>query len=326
VVQGVSGRGPLIRFVLRRLAIGIVLAWVVSVLVFIGTQILPGNAATALLGKYATPSAVAALKAQLHLNESGIHQYWSWISGVLQGHLGTSLTTQQSVSSEVGYRVVNTLILAGVTLIVLIPLSFMLGTVAALKPGGKLDVLISGTSLGAIAVPEFVTGTILAALLGVSLALLPPVSLVAPGADPLDTPNVLVLPVLTLVLAGLAFNVRMVRVGVIRVLDANYVTFARLNGVPNRRIMNRYVLRNALGPSIQVFALTVLWLVGGIVVTENVFQYPGLGQGIVQAVTARDIPTVQALAVGIGAFYIAVNIMADLAVVLLIPKLRTSRP
>jgi peptide/nickel transport system permease protein len=206
----------------------------------------------------------------------------------------------------------------------MIPLSLLLGVAAALRQGRAADHAISGVSLGAIAVPEFVTGTILAAFIAVSLGLLPPVSLIAPDESPFAHPDLLVLPVATLLLTGLAYNIRMVRAGVIDVMRSDYIRMARLNGIPERRVVWRHALRNALAPAIQVFALTVQWLIGGIVIVEAVFQYPGIGQGLVQAVAARDIPVVQAVALYIAIIIIFINIIADIVVIMLIPKMRTN--
>ena len=179
-------------------------------------------------------------------------------------------------------------------------------------------------SLALIALPEFVTGTLLVAFIAVALKLLPPTSIIASGGA-LSDPRLLVLPVLTLCLTAAPYVIRMVRSGVSEAMRADYVEMARLSGIPERRVVLRHALRNALAPTVQVFALTIQYLIGGIVIVETVFAYPGLGQGLVQAVVARDIPTVQGVAMLLAAIYIVINIAADLVVVLLIPKLRTGR-
>ena len=317
-------RHPLFSYTLGRVAIGVLLLFVVSIAVFSATQILPGNAARQILGRLATPQAVQQLAHQMGLDRSAVAQYWSWLSGMLHGRLGESLANQESVSSYIGPRFFNTLVLAACTLVILIPLSLCLGIFAGVKSGRKVDTGISALTLGMISLPEFVTGTLLAVVFGVVMKLLPPASLLAPGTDPLSQPRLLVLPVVTLLISLTAYNVRMVRAGVIEVMRTEYVESARLNGMPERRLIFRHVLRNALGPSIQVFALTVQWLVGGVVVVETVFQYPGIGAGLVSSVALRDIPVVQASAVIIAAVYIFLNVLADVVVVLLNPKLRTS--
>jgi peptide/nickel transport system permease protein len=170
-----------------------------------------------------------------------------------------------------------------------------------------------------------VVGSALILIVAIWAGLLPPISLVAPGASPLATPNVLVLPVATIVIIATGFAVRMVRAGVIDTLASEYVQMARLNGVVERRVIMRHALRNALAPTVQVLALTLQWLVGGLFIIETVFGYPGIGLGLVTAVTDHDVPYIQAVALLIAAAYIAINIAADLLVVLLVPKLRTGQ-
>jgi peptide/nickel transport system permease protein len=298
---------------------------VVSVVVFAGTEILPGDAATAILGRDATPSAVTQMRHELGLDKPVVQQYVSWIGGLLHGDLGTSLTSGLPVSDLIGSRVVNTLILAAVASLVMIPLALVLGVLAGRRPGCALDTAITWISLGMIAVPEFVTGTLLVLLFAVRLHALPAVSLLPLDGGVLDAPSVLVLPVATLVIVGVAYIIRMVRAGVVEVMASDYVQMARLNGIAERRVVLRHGLRNALAPTVQVVALTLQWLIGGLFIVETVFQYPGIGQGLVQAVIARDIPLVQAVSMIIATTYILITIVADIAVVLLVPKLRTSQ-
>ena len=296
----------------------------VSLLVFAATQVLPGNTADAILGRSATAEQKAIYTKQLGLDKPLWEQYWSWFSGVLHGDLGRSVANQQTVSSFISARLSNSLILAGATLLFLIPISVVLGAWAGVRRGRAPDHAISGISLGLIALPEFVTGSIFAAVLGVSLALVPPTSIIPIGDSPLSQPSLLVLPVLTLCLAGCAYIVRMLRAGVIESMSSDYVQAARLNGINERRVIFRHALRNSLAPTVQVVALTVQWLIGGIVVVETVFSYPGLGAGLVGAVTGRDIPVVQSVTLILAVVYIVINLVADLVVVLLVPKLRTS--
>jgi peptide/nickel transport system permease protein len=322
--ERLSVRRPLLLYVLRRVAVGALLVVIVSIIVFAATQVLPGNAAKQVLGRFATPQAVRQLEQEMGLDRSAVAQYWAWLSSMLHGHLGQSLANQQPVSTFIGPRFFNTLVLAACTLVVLVPLSLGLGVYAGIRSGGWLDHSISTVTLGMISLPEFVTGTLLAVVIGVTLGLLPPASLVPPGTDPFTQPRLLVLPVVTLLISLTAYSVRMVRAGIIEVMRSEYVQSARLNGMPERRLIMRHVLRNALGPAVQVMALTIEWLVGGVVVVETVFQYPGIGAGLVTSVSLRDIPVVQAIALIIAAFYITLNIVADVVVVLLNPKLRTA--
>jgi peptide/nickel transport system permease protein len=316
-------RHPLVAYALRRTAIAVLLIALVSVFVFAATEVLPGNAADQILGRGASAAQKAHLTRQLGLDRPILAQYGSWILGVLHGNFGHSLASGEPVSTFISGRLGNSLVLAIGALIVMIPVSVLLGTLSGIRRGRPVDHAVSGVSLGLIALPEFVSGTILAVVFGVSLALLPPTSIIPVGSSPLTDPRILILPILTLCIAGSAYIIRMLRAGVVDAMASEYVQAARLNGVPEGRVVRRHALRNALAPTVQVVALTVQWLVGGIVVTETVFAYPGLGAGLVQAVTARDIPVVQGVTVLLASFYILVNLVADIAVILLVPKLRT---
>jgi peptide/nickel transport system permease protein len=207
--------------------------------------------------------------------------------------------------------------------ILLIPLSLLFGLIAGLRAGGWQDHLISTLTMIFMALPEFVVGSILVVVFSVALAVLPPVSLLAPGATALAHPNLLVLPVLTLLAVSVAWTIRLVRVGTIEVLKMDYVQMARLQGIAERKVLRRYVLRNALAPSVQIFALSIQYLFGGVIVTESVFSYPGLGKQLVSAVQSHDDTQVQAIAIILATIYILINIFADLLVVVLVPKLRT---
>ncbi len=320
---GSSRSHPMARMILRRLGVGLLLALLASVLIFVGTEILPGNAAYAVLGRYSSPSALKAVSAQLGLDKPAYQRYLDWLGGVLRGNLGQSLTANESVSAFISGRFANSLVLAGVTMAVLIPLSVVLGLIAGVRQGRLADNLVSQPALAMIGIPDFVVGSLLAVFFGVTLHVLPPVSLVLPGTSPLSEPSILVLPAATLVLVGYAYMVRLVRAGMSDAMSSGYVEWARLNGLPERRIIVKHALRNALAPTVQTTALTLQWLIGGIFVVETVFGYPGIGQGLVQAVQARDIPTVQSVGLIIAMIYIGINIVADVIVILLIPKLRT---
>lgn len=318
-------RHPLLSYALRRAAVTVLLLLLVSILIFAATEALPGNAAAQILGHSgASVAERARLSHQLGLGRPLIQQYGTWISDLLHGDLGSSLSSHEPVTSFISARVGNSALLALAAVIVMLPVAMVLGTLAGIRRGRAADHVISGVSLGLIALPEFVSGTILAVFFGVTLAWFPPTSIIPSGGSPLSSPDLLVLPTLTLCIAGSAYIIRMLRAGVAEAMASDYVQAARLNGIPERRIIISHALRNALGPTVQVVALTVQWLVGGIVLVETVFSYPGLGAGLVQAVTARDIPLVQSLTLLIAAFYIVVNLLADIIVILLVPKIRTS--
>ena len=323
-------RHYVLRFLGRRIGGAVATLLVASMLIFWGTQMLPGDVATAILGRDATPAALSSLRVRLNLYEPLYERYFVWLGGFVRGDLGTSATQSivsgkgTSVVSLVSDRLVNTFILATVTTILMIPLGVGLGVWAGAHQRSLADHVISSASLGAVAVPEFVTGSILILVLAVWLRLFPAVSMMPVGGSVLSQPQLLVLPVATLLLAELALTIRMIRACMIEVLKTDYVAQARLDGIPERRVVYRYALRNALAPTVQVIALDIQWLVGGIVVTETVFGYPGIGQGLVQAVTSRDIPFVASVCMLIAVFYVSVNIVADLIVVFIVPKLRTA--
>jgi peptide/nickel transport system permease protein len=322
-------RRPYLRFVLRRVAAGVATLLVVSALVFVGTEVLPGDAASAVLGRNATPAELAALRAEMGLDRSAPQRYLDWLGGLVTGDLGNSAAgfaegSVRPISGEIADEVVNTLVLAGIAAAVMVPLSLLLGVLAAVRAGRPTDHAVSLTSLAVVSLPEFIIGSLLILGLFSWLGLLQPVSLIPPGESPLRYPEALVLPVLTLLGASLAASIRMVRAGMIEALGADYVQMARLNGFRERTVVRRYALRNALATSVQVLAQNVQYLVGGIIVVEYLFAYPGLGKELVDAVAIRDVREVQSVAVLIAAVYIAINIVADLLVVLLVPRLRTA--
>jgi peptide/nickel transport system permease protein len=263
----------------------------------------------------------------MQLDRPATTRYFDWLGGFVHGDLGVSAVSlaqgqRASVWHQISGPLKNSAILAAIAALFMIPLSIGLGVIGPIFPGKPVDHIISISSLAAIALPEFVTGSLLIGIFFVWLDWLPPVALVPPGGSPLDNPSELVLPVLTLLFASLAAGVRMVRAGMGEVLQTEYVQTARLNGVAERRVLWRYALRNALAPSVQVLAQNLQWLIGGIIITESVFAYPGIGTVLVNAVQNRDITVVQSVAMLIAVIYVVLNLFADLIVMLLVPKLR----
>jgi|SRR5581483_837954 len=316
---------PLAVYVVRRIVTGAGLAVVVSFLVFGATQILPGNAASSILGDKATPQAVALVTKELGLDRPIAVQYKDWIVSFAHGDLGNSFGSGFSVSKLIGIRAQNTITLALLALVLIIPVSIVIGVITGLRAGGALDHVFSVYSLVNIAIPEFVIGTLLIAVLAVRFHVFPAVSILPPDDPAISHPDLLVLPVLTLFIGAIAYNNRLVRAGVTEAMRSEYVKMARLNGLSESRVVWRHALPNALAPAVQIFASTVQWLLGGTIAVEVVFGFPGLGQGLVEAVNTRDIPVVQAIAMYIALVYIGINIVADLITVLLIPKLRTAQ-
>jgi peptide/nickel transport system permease protein len=321
-------RRPLLRFVVRRLAAAVATLFVVSILIFAGTEVLPGDAASAVLGRTASPAQLAEMQELMGLDRHPHERYLDWLGGVLTGDLGNSAAGyaaggETPIWNDIAPKVGNSLVLAGVTALIMVPLALVLGVLAAVRAGRTADHAISVGSLAIISLPEFIIGSLLILLFFSWLDVLPPVSLIPPGTSALSKPDALVLPVLTLLGASLAASIRMVRAGMLEALNAECVTMARLNGLRERVVVARYALRNALAPSVQVFAQNIQYLVGGIVVTEYLFNYPGLGKELVDAVAIRDVREVQSVALLVAAVYVLLNIVADLLVVLLVPKLRT---
>jgi peptide/nickel transport system permease protein len=313
----------------RRVAAGVVTLLVVSALVFAGTELLPGDAAGAVLGRNAAPEQLAELRAQMGLDRPAVERYLDWLGGLVTGDLGNSAAgyaegSRRPIWDEISGEIGNSLTLALVAALVMVPVALVLGVVSAVRAGRLTDHAISTSSLAIISLPEFIIGSLLILVFFSWLGWLSPVSLIAPGESPLAHPKQLVLPVLTLLGASLAASVRMVRAGMIDALRTDYVQMARLSGLRERTVIRRYALRNALAPSVQIFAQNIQYLVGGIIVVEYLFSYPGLGKELVDAVAIRDVREVQSVAIVIAAVYIALNIVADLLVVLLVPKLRTA--
>lgn len=324
-----SRRHPIAAMLVRRLAAGVVTLFVASILIFGAVNVLPGDAASIVLGRNATPEAVAKVRADLGLDQTLPKRYGDWVSGIVTGDLGNSTIAvaenaqNSSVSGIIGTPLRNSLILAAITALLLIPLSLGLGAWAAMRAGKPSDHAVSMISLAFSSMPEFLVGSLLVVVFFSWLGWLPPISQVAPGGTPFDKPDILVLPVLTLFAVSAAFTVRQVRATTIDTLRQDYVAMARLNGYKESRVIRRYAFRNALAPSVQTLAQTLQFLIGGIIITEAVFAYPGIGNELVQAVSTRDVQLVSVISFLLAAAYILINIIADVIVVLLVPKLRT---
>jgi peptide/nickel transport system permease protein len=322
-------RHPVLVFLIRRVGTGLVTLLIATILIFLATNALPGDVSEVVLGKHASPQLVASLDKQLGLDQSLPARYVDWLGGLLKGDLGQSAAqlangaTSAPVSKLIGAPLVNSAVLAIGTILFLIPLSLLAGTLAAVRAGRPSDYAVSYSSLILGSLPEFVLGTFLILIFFSQLHWLQPIASVPPGTSPLDNVKALILPIMTLLGVAMAFCARQVRAGVIEALRQDYVKMARLSGLPEQRVLRRYALRNAIAPSIQTFAQAVQYLFGGIIVVEALFGYPGVGSLLVQAVSLRDVSEVQAITVVLAAVYIAINILADLLVVLLVPKLRT---
>jgi peptide/nickel transport system permease protein len=313
------------RFLLRRVLLGLLTLLLVSIVVFAATQALPGNAARAILGRNATPARIAALTQQLHLNRSVFAQYFSWLGGVIHGNFGTSAATQDPVSQLISSRILNTAFLVLVSGLIAIPLSIGLGVLMAVRRDKPTDHILSITTLALAALPEFVIGIGLVLLFATNVThVLPAVSIIPPGEHAWNVPKEVILPAATLIIAVTPYIARIMRASMVEVLESDYVTMARLKGLPNRTVIWRHAVPNAIVPAIQVSALQLAYMAGGVVVVETVFGFPGIGSALVDAVGNRDIPEVQALAIIIAAVYVAVNLIADILTILVTPRLRTA--
>lgn len=323
---GTKRAHPIRSLVLHRSLLGLGTIFAVSIIVFMATQVLPGNAATAILGNTASPEQVAALEEALNLNEPPLTQYWTWISGVATGDPGTSLANGEPVWPQVWPRLVNSAVLGMVAAFIGVAAGVSLGIVVAWKRGRPLDHGVSVTALVVTSLPEFVVAMALILTFATGrFKVLPPVSNLPPGTYAWQEPIALVLPAATLALIITPYILRMTRAAMIEALDSDYVEMARLKGLSERRVLMTHSLRNALPPIIQVVGLCLLYLAGGVVIVETVFAYPGIGQGLVIAVTARDIPVIQLLVLMLATFYVIVNITTDAVTLVATPRRRFPR-
>ncbi|HRW09363.1 MAG TPA: ABC transporter permease [Caldilineaceae bacterium] len=295
----------------------------ISVLVFALTEVLPGDVATALLGRDATPEQLASLRTELGLNQPAHTRYQEWLAGAVRGDLGVSLANETPIRPVVLIRLRNTALLAAVTLLFSIPLALMLGVIAGLLRDRLPDLLISFFTLIGMSLPGYVIGVLLILVISIRLAWLPAVTLVAPNAPLWQFLPYVILPALTVTVGLIAYLIRLLRTNIIDVMTSNYVQMATLKGVPYPQVVLRHALPSALLPAINALALLIADLLGGVVIAETLFNYPGLGRLMITAVTTRDLPMVQAIALVGAAIYISVNLVADLLAMLLNPRLRT---
>jgi peptide/nickel transport system permease protein len=310
----------------RRLGLAVLTLWLVSILVFVATTAL-GDPVRAIMGRdYLSDKArVAQLTKQLNLDESLITRYFHWLGGLLTGDPGNSIANGQPVSELIGDNVRNTLVLVLLAALVMIPVAFGIAMISANYRRRRGDTIIQTVLLALAGLPEFVIGILLVALFSTTVfKVLPAVSLPAPGESPWSSPKSMVLPTLTLVLAVAPYVSRIVRATLLEVLDSDYVELARLKGIPESVVMRKHALLNAIVPGIQVIALQLAWLAGGVVVVETLFNYPGIGFQLVDSVRNHDVPMVQALSMVIAAIYVGVNLVADLLSILLTPRARTA--
>lgn len=309
------------RFLARRLGLMLLTLWLMSILVFVVTMVLPGDVAYTILGQSATPEQAAALRRQLGLDAPAPVLYVRWITGFVTGNWGNSHSLQLPISDVLPDRLFNSMVLAVGSLIVIVPLSITFGTIAALNRDRFVDRVISVTGLALMAMPEFVSGIILLTVFGLVLQWLPTTS-VAAGGNPLTSPQLIVLPILTLSLVFFGYVSRMMRASAIAVLDSSYIRTATLKGLPGREILVRHLMRNALVPTITVVMSSIGYLVGGLVIVESLFGYPGLGSLLLYAGLHHDVPLLEACVMIVAVIYMGGNLIADLLYALLNPQIR----
>lgn len=311
-----------LKLVAQRIALGILLLLAASVLIFIGTNILPGDVAQSILGQSATPQALANLRAELGLNQPAYLRYLEWLGGVLHGNLGHSLTNGQDIATAISGRLANTLFLASVAAVIAVPLAVTLGLIAVRYRDRWPDKLISAITLTSVSLPEFLLGYIVIYFLAVKFHVAPSVATIYPGMSLLQKLHAVILPALVLVLVVQGQMMRMTRAAVLNLMQSAYIETAELKGLRPFLIIARHAFPNAISPIINVVMINLAYLVVGIVVTEVVFTYPGMGQYLVDHVAKRDIPVVQASALIFAAVYIGLNMLADVVSILTNPRLR----
>jgi peptide/nickel transport system permease protein len=312
-----------LRMLLRRLFLGAVTVAIVSFIIFSGVELLPGDACTAFLEREAKGKLLENCREAQGLNRTAVERYVDWAASAIQGDLGISANGQKSISELVGNRLKNSLLLAACSLVLGVPLAIFLGVVTGLWRDRPIDLTLSTLAIFAMTIPEFVSATVLILLFSVWLGWLPGIVLTPAHAPASEFFPEILLPVLVLTMVMTAHILRMVRSSVIEVMAGDYVQMATLNGVPYWRIVFRHALPNALLPAINVVALTIAWLLGGVVVIEVVFNYPGLGRMMIDSISDRDLPVVQAIALIVATVYVGVNLSADLLTMIANPRLRT---
>ncbi|MCP5149157.1 MAG: ABC transporter permease [Ectothiorhodospiraceae bacterium] len=313
----------MVRLIARRLVLGLATVALVSLIIFAGVEALPGDACTAFLERDAQGQLLENCRRDLGLNRSAPRRYLDWVANLLAGDLGRTANGQRPIADLVGPRARNSFLLASIAALVGIPLAIVLGVITALARDRLADIWLSAVAILAMTVPEFVSATVLLLVFSVWLGWFPGVVLVSADAPIAALLPQLVLPVITVTLVLTAHILRMVRSSVIEVMGSDYVQMAVLKGVPYWQVVFRHVLPNALLPAINIIALTIAWLLGGLVVIEIVFNYPGLGRLMIESITKRDLPVVQAIAIILALVYVGVNLLADLMTMVLNPRLRT---
>ena len=313
---------PVLKLVAQRVALGILLLFAASILIFAGTMMLPGDVAQQILGQGATPENLANMRERLGLNDPPVTRYFQWLGGVLQGDLGVALTNGRDIAESLSSRFYNTLFLAFWAALISVPLAIFLGLVAVRFRDRWPDKLISGVTLASISIPEFLIGYVLMFFVAVKLGWAPSVAMINDGMSLGQKLSAIALPVAVLTLVVLAHMMRMTRAAILNVMQSAYIETAELKGLTTFAVIRKHAFPNAIAPIVNVVMINLAYLVVGVVVIEVVFVYPGMGQYLVDHVSKRDVPVVQACGLIFAAVYIMLNMIADIVSILANPRLR----
>lgn len=312
----------MLRFIIRRFGFICLTLLIASIIIFFATQVLPGDVANSILGRYASEGAKEALREEMGLNRPLLVQYGDWLFSFVQGDWGTSLNTDYEVFDLVMSRLSKSAMLAAVGFMMFVPLGILLGLLAALHKNKLFDHVTSISTLAFIGLPEFVTGIILISIFSMGLDVLPASSAISPREGFIEAFPHLILPGITIALVSLAYVTRMTRSSTIEVLNTDYIRAAHLKGLNPRQVLFGHVLRNSLLPTVTVVAMGIGWLIGGLIVTESLFSYPGLGRLLLYSIQRRDLPLIQASTMLLVAVFSLANLLADITYAILNPRIR----
>ncbi|MDF2763575.1 MAG: transporter permease [Rhodospirillales bacterium] len=314
----------LIRLIGGRVLISLLTLLIVSALIFWILEVLPGDVASRILGRDATPETLALLRAQLHLEDPALTRYLRWLGGMATGDFGTALTSSRPIVTILEPRIFNTVLLAGYAFLLYLPLALIPALIQAVRRDRPADHALSAVTLVLLSMPDFLIATLLLVTFVVAVPLLPAISLVDQSSTALEYFRAMTLPAVTLAIVMAVYAVRMLRDNLIEVLGSDYVRMAELKGLSRRKVLLRHALPNALVPTLNVTALNLAYLIGGVVVVEKVFSYPGFGSLLVDSLQLRDLPLIEATVLIAAAVYIAANLLADIGAILLNPRLRAA--
>ena len=311
-----------LRLVVSRALLSLLTLLLVSLIVFAMLEVLPGDVASRILGRDATPESLAALRAQLHLDQPAPQRYLDWLGGMLRGDFGEALTSSRPVTEILAPRIFNTLVLSAAAFVLYLPLALIPAVAQAMRREGPLDHGLSVITLILLSTPDFLLGTLLLIAFVITIPIFPAMSLVDQSSGIAEYLRAIALPAVTLAIVMAVYAVRMLRDNLIEVLDSEYVRMAELKGLPRRQVLLRHALPNALVPTLNITALNLAYLIGGVVIVEKVFSYPGFGSLLVDALQLRDLPLIEATVLIAAAVYVGANLLADIGAILLNPRLR----